>query len=254
MVVKLLWWPCWIRVQHSTRWIIVDSPLGSALTGCTQTLVPVFLKFSLVFATRVFLAQRFARPSVVHPVVPTSSLLPITHPLFLQVFSLPCWCLPIMCVRYFWEELLSINRRAPPVIPYSIYARLRTSGLYIHRPTKRSKKRKHHRPRHQANLCLLTPVRFSTSAKPSKSCLPMSSRTSSPSRRRGLHQRTVIGTSPPAARLAFHLSTHLEQPAKEGEWRFSTSLPSPSVGTPTPTPPHSSCSIAHFRCGRRFDC
>ena len=24
MVVKLLWWPCWIRVQHSTRWIIVS--------------------------------------------------------------------------------------------------------------------------------------------------------------------------------------------------------------------------------------
>ena len=99
-----------------------------------------------------------------------------------------------------------------------------------------------------------TPVLFSTSAKPSKSCLPTSSRTSSPSRRRSLHQRTAIGTSPPAARLAFHLSTHLEQPAKEGEWRFSTSLPSPSVGTTTPTPPHSSCSIAHFRCGRRFDC
>ena len=60
-----------------------------------------------------------------------------------------------MCVRYSWEELLSINRQAPPAIPYNIYARLRTSGLCIHRPTKRSKKRKHHRPRHQANLCLL---------------------------------------------------------------------------------------------------
>ena len=64
-----------------------------------------------------------------------------------------------MFARYSREELLSFNRRAPPAIPYSIFSHLRLSGLCIHRPTKRSRKRRRciHPQQNQqmATLCLL---------------------------------------------------------------------------------------------------
>lgn len=60
-----------------------------------------------------------------------------------------------MFVRYSREALLSFNRQPPVAILHGIYYRLRLSGLFLHRPTKRSRKRKQPiSSPHLANLCL----------------------------------------------------------------------------------------------------
>jgi hypothetical protein len=66
-----------------------------------------------------------------------------------------------MLHRYSRKDLWSFNRPAPPSIPLSVYAHLRTSGLCLFRPTKRSKKyrqltdQKQHQPSEAAKLCLV---------------------------------------------------------------------------------------------------
>ena len=95
-----------------------------------------------------------------HPLTPVFPSYSISFSLNPQLSIGSLWCLHAMFARYSRKELLSINKRAPPAIPYSIFSHLRISGLCIHRPTKRSRKRRrciHHPQQNQqlAILCLL---------------------------------------------------------------------------------------------------
>ena len=63
-----------------------------------------------------------------------------------------------MTARYSREELLSLNQLSPAAVPDNIFSRLRRSGLCIHRPTRRSRKRTnvgHHQQQRNAKLCLI---------------------------------------------------------------------------------------------------